>query len=94
MVENTGKTLRADTYKAVNTPQALAVEEDAAGFPTAVIIKRRIPVMSIEDTWRLDDEWWRAEPVSRVYYNVLLANGQRLVFYKDMTTGGWYEQAY
>jgi hypothetical protein len=44
--------------------------------------------------WRIDDEWWRAEPVSRRYYNVLLTSGQRLVLYKDIITGNWYEQEY
>jgi phage tail sheath protein FI len=94
MVENTGKTLRADAYKPVNTPTALQVEEDASGFPLAVKGKRRQAITSIEDRWRIDDEWWRAEPVSRLYYNVLLASGQRLVLYKDLIAGGWYEQEY
>ncbi|MGD0780677.1 MAG: hypothetical protein ABR954_07895 [Dehalococcoidales bacterium] len=94
MVENTGKTLRADAYKPVNTPTALQVEEDASGFPLAVKGKRRLSITSIEDRWRLDDEWWRAEPVSRLYYNVLLASGQRLVLYKDLVSGVWYEQEY
>ena len=96
MVENTGKTPRADTYKPVNTPEALKIEEDAAGLPVAVRLKRsfRGRIISIEDRWRIDDEWWRAEPVARFYYNVLLASGQRLVFYKDLITGNWYEQEY
>jgi hypothetical protein len=94
MVEDTGKALRADTCKPVNTPQSIAVEEDISGFPIAVKGKRRQVVISIEDRWRLDDEWWRAEPVSRLYYNVLIASGQRLVLYKDLVTGGWYRQDY
>jgi hypothetical protein len=93
VVENTGKALRADTYKPVNTPEPLTVEEDASGLPLAVRIKRRQAVISIEDRWRLDDEWWRKEPISRLYYNVLLASGQRLVLYKDLVSG-WYEQEY
>lgn len=94
MVENTGKTLRADTYKPVNAPAALQVEEDASGLPLAIKQKRRQAITSIEDRWRIDDEWWRAEPVSRLYYNVLLNSGQRLVLYKDLIGGGWYEQEY
>jgi hypothetical protein len=94
VVENTGKAVRADTYKPVNTPAALQVEEDAAALPLAVKLKRRQAVISIEDRWRIDDEWWRAEPVSRLYYNVILATGQRLVLYKDLVKGGWYEQEY
>jgi len=94
VVPDTGKTLRADTYKPVNTPEALKVEEDASGLPIAVRLKRRQAVISIEDTWRIDDEWWRTEPVSRCYYNVLLASGQRMVLYKDLVTGEWYQQDY
>ena len=94
MVENTGKTLRADTGKPVNTPEPLKIEEDTSGLPLAVRIKRRQVIISIEDKWRIDDEWWRAEPVSRLYYNVLLASGQRLVLYKDLITGEWYSQEY
>jgi hypothetical protein len=94
MVENTGKTLRADTYRPLNTPGALQVEEDASGLPVAVRVKRRQAVISIDDRWRLDDEWWRTEPISRLYYNILLASGLRLVLYKDLVTGGWYRQDY
>ena len=94
MVENTGKTLRADTYKPVNTPEAVQLEEDAAGLPVAVRLKRRQGIATIEDKWRIDDEWWRAEPVARLYYNVLLASGQRMVLYKDLVTGSWYQQEY
>jgi len=94
VVKDTGKTVRADTYKPVNTPSALQVEADALELPVAVKLKRREAVISIEDRWRIDDEWWRAEPVSRLYYNVLVASGQRLVLYKDLVTGEWYEQEY
>jgi hypothetical protein len=94
MVEDTGKTLRPGTYKPVNTPDELKIEEDAEGLPVAVGGKQRQAIISIEDKWRIDDEWWRAAPVSRLYYNVLLASGQRVVLYKDLITGGWYEQEY
>jgi hypothetical protein len=94
VVENTGKALCADTYRPVNTPEEIKVEESPAGLPLAVRMSRRQTVAVIEDRWRLDDEWWRAEPLSRMYYNVLLASGQRLVFYKDLIGGGWYKQEY
>jgi len=75
-------------------PVPIKIEENAAGQPTAVKDKRRMPVMTIEDHWRIDDEWWRDEPVSRVYYNVLLTSGRRMVLYKDIIKGDWYEQEY
>ena len=94
MVENTGKTLRADSYRPVNSPEPVNVDEDAFGLPLAVRGKRRQTIVAIDDRWRIDDEWWRAEPVSRLYYNVLLASGRRLVLYKDLVTGDWYQQDY
>jgi hypothetical protein len=94
VVQDTGKTLRADTLRPVNVPEAVPVTEDAAGLPVAVKTARRQAVKVIEDRWRLDDEWWRGEPVSRLYYAVLLASGQRLVLYKDLISGGWYRQEY
>ena len=93
MVEDTGKTLRPDTYKPVNTPEPVRVDEDASGLPAAVRRPRRQAVISIEDKWRLDDEWWRAGPLSRLYYAVLLASGEKLVLYQDLIAGGWYQQA-
>jgi hypothetical protein len=94
VVENTGTPLCADTSRPVNTPEALKVDESPAGLPLAVRMPRREKVAVIEDRWRLDDEWWRAEPLSRMYYNVLLSSGMRLIFYKDLTGGGWYRQEY
>jgi hypothetical protein len=70
------------------------VEEDAAGFPAAVRAKHRQAVAAVEDRWRLDDEWWRREPVSRLYFSVRLASGHRIVLYKDLVGGEWYKQGY
>jgi hypothetical protein len=49
-------------------------------------------VASIRDRWRLDDEWWRERPVSRLYYALLLEDGALLVVFQDLIEGGWYEQ--
>ena len=93
MVENTGAALHADASKPVNTPEPVRVEEDAAGLPLAVrLSRRRLRIAGIEDKWRIDDEWWRKEPVSRFYYSVLLTSGQKVVLYKDLISGEWYKQ--
>ena len=94
MVQDTGKTLRADAYRPVNVPEPVRVEEDAEGLPLAVKEKRRQTVTAIEDRWRLDDEWWREGPVTRLYYAVRFAAGPRQVLYKDLVRDGWYRQAY
>ena len=94
MVQDTRKTLRSDTYRPVNTPEPVDVEEDSSGLPLAVRSPRRQAIKTVEDRWRIDDEWWRLEPVSRLYCEVLLVSGQRLVLYKDLINNCWYRQSY
>ncbi|MEL7563132.1 hypothetical protein [Dehalogenimonas sp. 4OHTPN] len=94
MVPDTGKTLRADTIRPVNLPEPVAVEEDAAGRPLMVALGRRLPVAAIEDLWRVDDEWWRARALSRMYYAVILGSGRRVTVFKDLIDGKWYHQSY
>ena len=94
MVKDTGKTLRADTYRTVNAPQSVAVEENGSGLPLALKTPRRQAVSAVDEMWRIDDEWWRREPISRLYYSVRLVSGHRLVLYKDLVNNCWYRQSY
>ena len=94
MVADTGKTLRHDTLKPINLPEPVQVEESSSGIPVAVKTTRRQRIIAVEDRWRIDDEWWRSEPVSRLYYAVILASGQRLVLSKNLIDKRWYRQTY
>ena len=51
-------------------------------------------IASIQDRWRIDDEWWREMPVSRVYYQLQLESGRVTTVYRDLAGGGWWEQRY
>jgi len=44
--------------------------------------------------WRIDQHWWRAEPVSRVYYRVVPEDGPPLTIFRDLLTGAWARQEY
>ncbi len=95
MVKNTGKTLRLDAGRAVNAPELVKAEEASSdNLPLAVWAPRRQVIITIEDRWRIDDEWWRAEPVSRLYYEITLACGQQMILFKDLVNGGWFRQSY
>lgn len=93
MVENSGKTAGISTYQPVNLPEPVSVEEDISGLPKAIKMRPRQIIVSIEDRWRIDDEWWRAEPVSRLYCSVLLKSGLRRVLFKDLVKNKWYQQS-
>jgi hypothetical protein len=92
VVTDTGKTLRPDAFKPVNLPESVGVEEGIAGVPAVLLAERKQPVKSIEDRWRIDDEWWRSEEISRIYYVVILKSGQRIVVFKDLIKGNWWKQ--
>jgi len=95
MVQNSGKTLRPGlSLRRINLPEPLEVAESDSGRPLEVRSQGRQAVSAIEDMWRIDDEWWRSEPISRLYYAVLLNSGQRLAVYKDLIAGKWYRQGY
>ncbi len=95
MVKNTGKALRLDAGRAVNAPEPVKVEEVSSdNLPLAVWAPRRQVIITIEDRWRIDDEWWRAEPVSRLYYGITLAGGLQMILFKDLVNGGWFRQSY
>lgn len=94
MVKDSRKALRIDSFKPVNLPEQIEVELDPSGKPQAVRLPNRQAVTAIDDCWRLDDEWWRNEPLSRLYWAVRLTSGNQLVVYQDLVNGDWYRQSY
>jgi hypothetical protein len=49
-------------------------------------------VRQLQDRWRIDDEWWRERPISRLYYTLLLDDGRLLTVYHDLLAETWFEQ--
>ena len=81
------------TYRSLNPPEEVVVKEDSSGAPVR-LGRGSATTVTIEDQWRIDDEWWRREPISRMYYLVRLNTGQRLTIYKDLIKGSWHKQRY
>jgi hypothetical protein len=69
------------------------VETDDQGRPGRVQIGGRWQaVLAVQDRWRIDDEWWRDEPVCRAYWQVRLESGRPVTVYCDLAAGGWATQ--
>ena len=94
MEADTKKAMGTNVSKPLNMPEALFVKEDPAGSPIAVKLKQRHIIITVEDCWRIDDEWWRTKPVSRLYYAVILESGRRMILCKDLINKCWYQQSY
>lgn len=97
MVQNTRKTPGPGSLRPLNLPIPISVEEDDDGRPLAVDQKsgqkgRSMKIAFIDDLWRIDEEWWREQPVSRMYYQLTAQSGGRLTVFQDLTDGNWYRQ--
>ena len=81
--------------RALNRPRPVQVEADAGGRPTTVYLSgRRHAVEAVLESWRIDDEWWREKPVSRMYYGLLLEDRRAVTLYRDLVLGRWARQSY
>ena len=52
----------------------------------------REPVALLREEWRVVDRWWTEEPVSRSYFEVVLASGRNVVVFRDEEVGRWFSQ--
>jgi hypothetical protein len=86
------KTPGPGALRPLNLPEPLRVEAEN-GTPVAVDIRgTRQAVVSIEDLWRVEEEWWRDSPIVRTYFEAILENGRRLTLFLEHTDGKWYSQ--
>jgi hypothetical protein len=46
----------------------------------------------VRDEWRVDEGWWTGRPVQRRYFELVLADGQNAVVFRDAASGRWYAQ--
>jgi hypothetical protein len=56
----------------------------------AVRLGRRWVPVTVEDRWKIDEEWWREEPILRTYF--LLEGSISLVVFKDLLSSKWSYQ--
>lgn len=90
MVTDTRTPGGATRLRPLNQPRPVTVE---AGNGAPVSVEGRA-VEAVLQTWRIEDEWWRPQPVVRAYWRVVLEDGRTVDVYHDGVRGRWYRQAY
>lgn len=95
MVQDSGAESGHHRLRPLNTPQAVHVETDASGRPVSVTFRNHCLVVDrVLDAWRIDDEWWREEPVCRVYWMLTLEDGRPMTVFHDLLARRWWRQSY
>ena len=95
MVAHPRAAARAHRLRPLNQPRPIQVETDESGEPQAVVLGReRLAVAAVQDRWRIDDEWWRQWPVSRMYFRLLLEDGRVVTVYHGLLVDQWLQQDY
>jgi protein ImuB len=95
VVAHPGAAARPYRLRPLREPRPIDVEADADGRPVSVTLGGRcLRVVAVQDTWRLDDEWWRERPVSRVYWRLAVEDGQVVTVYHDLGARRWFRQGY
>ena len=92
---SSARALPKSELRPLNAPTPLRVQTDAQGRIVAIWRQGRLTprsIASIQDRWRIDDEWWREHAVSRMYYQVVLDDGTLLTMYHDLEGDAWFEQ--
>lgn len=92
MVAHSRTSPRATGLRPLNTPRPIRVLT-GDGLPIALIEGNQRRHLQIEESWHVDDEWWR-DPINRRYYRVRLDNGAVRTVYEDRERGQWFAQSY
>lgn len=93
MVNRSGST--TGRLRQLNQPQPAEVRVTEGGMPAEVLFKgswRRCA--RTEEVWRVEDGWWRPNPVKRTYFRLTLEEDLQLTVYLDHLAAAWSIQRY
>ncbi|MBA2597061.1 MAG: hypothetical protein M3Q50_09485 [Chloroflexota bacterium] len=95
MVASSRAQTNADRVRSLNLPRPVRVTIDGrTGLPITLYEPGRSRAIEcVQDSWQVDDEWWR-EPISRRYLQVILRNGVLRTLFHDRIADRWFEQTY
>ncbi len=95
MVPDSGAKTGTARLRPLNLPRPVQMITHSADALPAILIDdgRRLRVEHIQDSWDIDEEWWR-DRLSRRYYQLLLEDGSLCTVYQNLVDGSWYQQQY
>lgn len=70
-------------------PRPARVRVSAQGHPLEV---DGVRVLSVRETWLLEDRWWGERPLCRRYWELLLASGRNTVVFCELPARRWFRQ--
>jgi hypothetical protein len=71
-------------------PRPVEVVAAEDGVPVAVAT---VAVETVREEWLVEDRWWTPRPLSRRYFELVLADGRDVVvFCEPAPSGRWFEQ--
>jgi hypothetical protein len=80
-------------WKALNEPREISVRiNQETKEPTAIQLGQHWHEVTVRERWRIDDQWWREPPVSRMYFEVATADGLVEVVFWDLVGREWFRQ--
>ena len=80
----------AGAPRRLNTPQRIAVRAAVDdGRPLTV---GGHAVEAHRESWLIEDRWWTGSPLRRRYWELVTDTGRNAIVFRDLQTGGWYEQ--
>lgn len=93
MDPTSGAPMGTRTLRGLAAAHPVEVVTAADGTPHAVIAhERRRGVVTIRDSWRVQDRWWTDEPVDRSYFEIVLEPGRPMLIFRE-GTDGWFAHA-
>ena len=91
MVPHSRASIRSDQLRPLNRPRPCGVAIEG-GVPVQIVDRLgRHPVEQVQDSWRLQEEWWRT-PIDRHYFELVMTDGRVRTVYRDITNDEWFEQ--
>ena len=70
-------------------PAPATVPTGPGGRPLAV---DHHEVVSVRESWLVEDRWWTDLPIRRRYWEIVTVDGRDLVVFRDLEAGAWFRQ--